>query len=1147
MLQIVYGSSISHRTDRIYDELLHLAARNPDAHYIMLVPEQASLTAQQELIQRAPGHGLMNVDILTFNRLAYRVFEAVGENGGNIIDETGKLMLLRLVLEQVGPQLSVLKRNINKEGFLEELKSVISELVQYNISPEALAESAAELNEHPLLQKKLKDIAVIYRAFMELLHRDYSMAEERMVHLAGILKKWPDISNVVIAMDGFTGFTPPQYEVLRVLLQHCPKMILGAAIGSGRTADANMNEEDLFHMTAHMAAEMKELAVVCGTEVEEYTVTEEKPVSDAIQHLEKALFVYPKKKFAEETDRVRIVRAKNPAQEVEIVLSEILSAIRSGLKYRDLAVICGDPAAYRDEIETQFARAGVPCFIDATLPMDSNPLFLLVDNVLSVFENSFSHDQLVNLMKNPLMIAYFEQQERTEDVLSTYERVCEVENYALSLGLRGKSTYEAAFTMTPAQTAASRLPRINETKSLMLEPVFALYDALSSGAVSVRDRLTALTVFLESVNAYQTMKSFAAEYEAAGEWLLQREYEHAYELLMDLFTETDGILGGKTLSADEFTDVLKAGMGAMSLGVVPPTKDRVVVGDLKRTRLGNIRRLYVIGANEGVLPKRPSEGGLLSEIDREILGENRLKLAPGAREESFNAQFYLYLMLTKPTDALLMTYAATGADGKAQLPSYIIGNLQSLFTGLEPERTPSELDLVNTRASGFEYLAEDLRIFRENGDGEEKKNAAALYRQLGDGENLSPEMEAVLNGLFYRKEDESLRKDTAIRLYRENISGSVTRLERFAGCAFEHFLMYGLDLKERKEFEINAADMGTLLHASIERFFKIARENGEQWFELTDEHRQELAEQAAFEIAAEYNHDILRDNARNEYMINRVTRMTARTMWALTKQWEAGSFEKTAQEVHFSAVDSPEILRVSLGDDLYLSLIGQIDRMDTAEADGKIYLKIIDYKSGRKDVDLTRVFYGLQLQLPLYMEAAKSLLRKEHPEAEIVPVGMYYYHIDDPIVAEKPDRDPLEDIYSELRMNGITNSEEEAYTMVDRQLDGISKVVSGLRIKKNGEFYQDAKVADTEELEALGRHALNKSRELAREIMSGNIAIAPYRYKEESGCDYCAFNSVCGFDPRVEGFTKVSLKGRTIEDFIQEPDNGMDDGTAAGN
>ena len=160
MLQIVYGSSISHRTDRIYDELLHLAAQNPDANYIMLVPEQASLTAQQELIQRAPGHGLMNVDILTFNRLAYRVFEAVGENGGNIIDETGKLMLLRLVLEQVGPQLSVLKRNINKEGFLEELKSVISELVQYNISPEALAESAAELNEHPLLQKKLKELSV---------------------------------------------------------------------------------------------------------------------------------------------------------------------------------------------------------------------------------------------------------------------------------------------------------------------------------------------------------------------------------------------------------------------------------------------------------------------------------------------------------------------------------------------------------------------------------------------------------------------------------------------------------------------------------------------------------------------------------------------------------------------------------------------------------------------------------------------------------------------------------------------------------------------------------------------------------------------------------------------------------------------------
>lgn len=1147
MLKIIYGSSISYRTEVIYDELLRAAAENPDRQYIMLVPEQASLTAQQELVQRSPNHGLLNVDILTFNRLAYRVFEALGESGGNIIDETGKLMLLRMVVEQVGDRLNALKRNLNKEGFLEELKSVISELVQYNISPETLASSAEQLGEHPLLQRKLRDIAVIYREFMELLHRDYSMAEERMVHLAGVLKKWPVLTDTVIAMDGFTGFTPPQYEVLRVLLQSCPMVILGAAMGSGRIAADNMNEEDLFHMTAQMTAGMKELALLCGIEISEETVEEEKTVSDAVRHLEQALFVYPKKRLETETDNIRIMRAGNSRQEVEIVLSEILAAVRGGAEYRDLAVICGDPAAYRDEIETQFARAGVPCFIDATRPLAANPLFLLVENVLSLFENAFSHDQVVNFLKNPLMTAYYEWAEKNEDateaprdILSTYERVCEVENYALSLGLRGKNAYAEEFYKTPKQTAASRLSRINETKNIMLAPVFDLYEAMHGENITVRDRLTGLTVFLENIKAFESMIALSQKYEDEGELLLKREYESAYELLVGLFTEMDRILGTKTLSADEFVDVLKAGMGSLSLGMVPPTKDRVVIGDLKRTRLGNIRKLFVIGANEGVLPPRPTEGGLLSEIDREILGENKLKLAPGAREENFNAQFYLYLMLTRPAESLMITYAVTGNDGKSQLPSYVIGNLQSLFTGLEIENAPTEIALVNTEEAGFEYLAESLREFRENGGDEGKKTSAVLYRRFSEKAEDAENLDDVLDGLFYRYNEEVLREETAKRLYRENISGSVSRLERFAGCAFEHFLMYGLSLKEREEFEINAADMGTLLHASIETFFKMVRESGELWYELPEEQRRAIAEEAALKVAEEYNNDIMRDSARNEYMIKRVVRMADRTLWALTKQWKAGSFTETKQEKIFNASDAPEILRMPLGDGIYLSLNGKIDRVDTAKKNGKIYLKIIDYKSSHKDVDLTKVYYGLQLQLPLYMEAAKALVQKDYPECEVVPAGIYYYHIDDPIVEENAGKDPEESIYEKLKMNGITNSAEDAYTMVDSMVNGKSEVVQGLGLNKDGTFSKSAKVVDTDCMNDFTRYALNKSGELASEIMSGKIAVNPFRYKGASGCDYCAFSSVCGFDPRVEGYRKITLTEKTIEDFRQEPDDGMD-------
>ncbi|MBR6321381.1 MAG: hypothetical protein IKR59_00805, partial [Lachnospiraceae bacterium] len=309
-LTILYGSSISVKTEKLYDRILREAALHPERSYVLLVPEQASLYVQGEMVRRAPSHALLNIDILTFNRLAYRVFSDFPGEKHTALDDIGKRMLLRIVLREQEKELHVLSRNLKKEGFLDELQSVFSELAEYNVSPQRLKEGAEALSSHPGLQAKLSEIALIYDAFLERLHRNYEMAEERLTRLSERLPAWPAASKTVFALTGFTGFTPPQEAVIRALLRQSPDILLTADLGSGRSIEDQKQEDDLFHMSYVMCARTKALAAGLGCPVFEETVTEEKPVSAAVRAIERGLFAWRKEKAsAEDAKDLRIVKA----------------------------------------------------------------------------------------------------------------------------------------------------------------------------------------------------------------------------------------------------------------------------------------------------------------------------------------------------------------------------------------------------------------------------------------------------------------------------------------------------------------------------------------------------------------------------------------------------------------------------------------------------------------------------------------------------------------------------------------------------------------------------------------------------------------------------------------------------------------------
>ena len=1132
-LTILYGSSVSVKNEYMLDTILREAEKHPEYSYVVLVPEQASLYTQEEMVRRSKRHALMNIDVLTFNRLAYRVFGDLGEKSQQMIDDNGKLMLLRLVAKELEDELVVLRKNLSKQGFLTELKSLFSEFSEYNVTPDKLSESAAKLSSHPALQRKLSELSLLYRAFLRRLHQNYEMAEERLSRLARCMDRWQPASDTVFSLTGFTGFTPPQEAVLSSLLESAREIILTADLGSGCTLYEQREEDDLFHMTYTMCSRMKEAAIKKGLPIREETITETAGISGSILKIEAGLFRHPEKVFPEGGEGIRVLSADTPEAEVRVLIGEILRLLRSGMRLRDMAVISGNPSCYHEEIEDKMRELSLPVFFDETRALTENPLFRLVMELLDVFEESYSFESVITLLKNPLYIRYLDRQlKESKDGLSAYDRVCEFENFCLARGVRGKNRFEKAFTGRYRRFEASRLPAVNELREEALAPVFILHEGLMKRGALVFRRIEALREFLASLNTEEEMKALS---EAEERLDLSREYAGSEALLMDFFEKTAALLHDEVLPFEAFSELMRSGIASLRMGLVPPSRDELLVGDLMRTRLQGIRHLFVIGANEGLLPSLKESGGLLSDSDREILGEASVILSPTAREESFFAPFYLYRLFTGAKESVTVIYAHSDGSGRSLNPAPVVGKLLRLFPKLSIETQTVCAEAVETAQDGLLYTAGRFReSFFEEGKTPLQEGDWALASWLFENPDSRKSLKSILEAAAFRYQPEKLSEESASALFGGAVQESVSRLEKYAACPFSHFLSYGLMLSERPEYQVDRADLGTILHDCINRFFEMMNQKKLRFDGLSEPVLAGLSEAAVQAVTEEYGEGLMQDSARNRYLIVRVSRLVARTVAVLKKQWEAGDYDETETEVPFGLGYPFMPVRLSPVNRADLFLQGRIDRMDLSRRSEGIYVKIIDYKSGKKSLDYTKIWYGLQLQLLLYLEAAKSGLSAANPRREIIPAGVYYYHIDDPMVDAKDEKEAEELIEKSLQLSGLTNSSPEAIRLIDREFSGSSSVVASLRKKKDGSFYDYAKVATGQELQRAAAFSRKKAEEIVGEMLSGEVGVQPYRYGEETACSYCPYRSVCGYDERIPGYRMRRLKKKELKDLSED-------------
>ena len=1127
-LQLILGGSGSGKTTFLYDNIIKASIKHPDKQYLILVPEQFTMQAQKDVVTRHPDHATMNIDIVSFQRLAYRIFEELAVEQKPVLDDMGKSMVLRKVTAACRKQLGLYAGHLNKNGFISQLKSMLSEFYQYGITPSILQTMAGQART-PLLQQKLTDFSIIFQEFQDYISGQCITTEEVLDVLCQVLPNSKIIAGSVIALDGYTGFTPVQYRLLELFLIHAKQVAVTVTADKRIPLQPSPGMQSLFYMSSQIVRRLSVMAkehqvrqlpeIWCEGQLEgRFAVGEE------LAYLEQHLFRYEAGRYQGAMNgSLELFQSSNPAEEIGQVVHRIQQlVIRSGLRYRDVAVVTGDLPGYGREIGHQFEQNGIPFFLDDKKTIISNPMVELIRAALEVVQRDFSYESVFRYLRTGL-------------VTTDRVRTDRMENYVLALGIRGYKKWNSTWDRVYRGGGGLNLQELNEFRELVMTPLFDLREALRKPAVTIAGMAEAVILFLETCQVQEKMLEYEEQFTSRGEYRLAKEYSQVYDMVLDLLERLKLLLGSETVGKKEFMDILDAGFSEMTVGVIPATVDRVVVGDITRSRLAHVKVLFFVGVNDGIVPARKNRGSLLLDREREFFGEHQLELAPTAREDSFQQRFYLYLAMTKPARKLIMSYAKTGSDGKSRRASYLIGELRQMFPNLPVTEGKSEAlagSGIYSVPEAWQQLIRGLQQVSQLDD----SRFLELYRWFLASAEHREDVEKLVNAACYIYEQQGIGHAAAQALYGKIISGSVTRLEQYASCAYSHFLQYGLELMERQQYTLAAADIGNLFHDSIDLCFRQIKEAGKDWNTVTDEERNTLVERCVKQVTEEYGNTILNSSSRNAYLAKRVEHITKRTVWALQQQIIKGDFVPSGFEVSFSAADNLQAMKIALSEEEALHLRGRIDRMDLCQDGQQVYVKIIDYKSGSTSFDLAAVYYGLQLQLVVYMDAVMEMTRRQFPDKEVVPAGLLYYNIQNPVVQKEGELSPEEidaEILRKLKMNGLINSELEVIRHMDHEIEKESDVIP---VVLKGEEVQESRssVANRERFEKLSVYVQEKLRRTGRELLDGENTAAPYKSGTRTACDYCPYHAVCGFDKKTAGYEYRRFKSKKTEEIWEE-------------
>ena len=1135
-LQFVFGGSGSGKTTLLLQTIIEESIREPDKQFLVIVPEQFTMQTQRELVMRHPRHGILNIDVLSFQRLAYRVMEQTGMAGRTVLTETGKNLILRKVSAGVRDSLQLLGGRLDRQGTVSLVKSMLSELSQYGVGEDELQDMIALSESRSRLKRKLEDLLVLMRAFQAYRQDQFMTGEEVLQVLADMLPEAEIYRGCSVVLDSFTGFTPLQMKVLRTMFTTADSVRIALTLDAGESPGGRILEQDLFYLTKKTVQSLSRLAADAGTQILEPVWAGKgtgrfrpgsalKQLSQSLLHFQAACG--DTSSWDGDISDIRLFECPSPGEEAQFAAENIRRLVfEKGYRFREIAVIAGSMLPYECHLANAMEAYRIPYFIDHKVMALVNPMLEMIRAALEAARTNLSYESVIRLCRTNLSGLSFEE----VDLL---------DNYLLAKGIRGLSGWQQEWIRPGAFIDEEELCRINHIREQLIGKLAPPLLILQRKTGRVEEYVSAVRSLIDSFSLREQMKERADLLRAGGdEAALQKamEYDQISGILDQVLDEAAALLEGEVVTAREFARILDAGFEEARVGVVPPGLDQVYIGDLERTRLSNIRALLFVGMNDGYVPGASLTGSLLSQADRSFLLRAGCNLAPDARTDCYIQRFYQYLCLTKPSEMLLISWSRNGSDGSEMKPSYLTGALKRLFPDLATERPFEETRTQILSPEGaLERLAVTLREEKQ-GNSISGPDLKAYLREEG---REKAQAEALKEAAGYRLSHPALDGKISNALYGRDLTASVSRMESFAGCPYQYFARYGLKLQEREEHRIEAADIGSLLHDALAVFSEDLKKHPQySWKTVPEEVWKELLRGAILKADERTGNTLFQDSGRNAGTFTRLERILTRTVWALLEQIRAGSFEPVFFEHSFR--------RPLPGQQL--SVTGKIDRIDLAGEDGKQYVKIVDYKSGEKKLSFSELYDGRDIQLAIYQQEALEQIGRMHPGADVHPAGMFYTCLKDPIVDGLPDdavsetdeefdgaddRQIRRSQLQKLKPEGLINKNAEVLQLYARDPDNLA-FVAPVSCTNGGKIRSSTSLLEEEELKKISAYATNLLIRQSREIREGRIDACPYRSRGSLFCSWCSYDSVCGYDRKLPGARIRSGTALTRQQILEQ-------------
>ena len=1110
-LKIVYGKSGTGKSTYIFNEIADKIKKEKRKIYI-ITPEQFSFTAEKKLLDSIDTSSVISAEVLTFNRMAYRVMKEVGNNRSKNLSSSGKSMIIYSILSEQKNNLKFIGKSTEN---VELIGTQITEFKKHGITVESL-KNVMDNPENQYLKAKINDMLNVYEKYVEEISKEYIDENDSLSILAENLDLVHDFDDVDIYIDEFVGFTHQEYEILRKLLIKANEVTITVC-----TDDTNLSgnpDTDIFYANKMTLDKVYYIA-------KQENVKIAKPINlntlyrfktKELEHLEENVYAFPYKKYEACVQNIELFLAKNQYSEVENVAKNIVKLVRDkGYRYNDISVITKDLDGYSNLCKAIFAKYDIPVFIDEKKDLNQNVLVKYMISLLNIFAKNWSVDSVLEYIKTGLV-----QDIEDDDIYI-------IENYALRWGIKGSRWYNGDWIFY--NETEEEQEKILHIREKIIKPLLKFKNDLSN-LKDVASITKAMYQFLIENSIDINMENRIKELEEIGEIEKAKEYETSYKLIVEILDEIVLVLGDKKVSFEKYADLLKIGLANTGLGKIPGTQDQVIVGDVDRSRSHKVKAVFIIGLNDGMFPSVNKNEGFFNDKDREILKTKGAELAKRTLEKLYDDNFNIYKAFSTSEEKLFLSYASSDLEGKSLRPSILVNRVKKIFPKLvEASDVIERISDIVTEESTFEELLEKISEFR---DGKEIDDIwFYLYNYYANSPEWKAKLENSLKALNYSIEPEKINKDIIQKLYGDTLKTSVSRLEQYQSCPFSYYLKYGLNLSEREEFKIQAIDTGTFMHDVIDGFFDRLQEKNINVKEIEAEEIGEIVDDIIEEKLGLKKNYIFTSIPKYKVLASRLRKVVKKSIIYMVDSLKYSDFGVMGHEMEFKNGKEYPAIELKLENGKKVEITGKIDRIDIAKTPEGNYIRIIDYKSSAKDINLNEVVAGLQLQLLTYLDAVCNI-------EDVMPAGVLYFNLIDPTVkvANKIDEEKLQDeIRKQFKMKGLILADVNIVKKMDKTLEKGSSNIIPAYIDKDGNLANRSSTITRQQFENLQKYTNKIIKQISNAILEGDIKIKPY-YKIKQGktpCEYCKYKSICNFNT---GICKKEYNyiGNENKDYILE-------------